>query len=103
MTQIFVGKQNGQIQELIGDMWLMLCYTVQLVIHNVCTKFQIPKSSSFREIFEGKEVFRQTNKHSYRKVKNYIPLYTSYVGGIMKVIESFLIVEPKSRLCELIT
>ena len=48
-------KRNGKIQELISNMWLILCYTVQLVISNVCTKFQSPKSSSFREIFDGKK------------------------------------------------
>ena len=47
VTEIFVGeKENGQIQELISNMWLILCYTVQLVIPNICTKFHNPKSSS---------------------------------------------------------
>ena len=40
-------KKNGQIQELISNMRLILSYTLQLVIPNVCTKFQNPKSSSF--------------------------------------------------------
>ena len=66
-------KKNAQIHELIGNMWLILCYTVQLVIPDVCTKFQNPKSSSFREIFDRKKLYRLTDKHSYRKGKNYIP------------------------------
>ena len=48
-------KKNGQIHELISNMLLILCYTVQLVIPNVCTKYQNPKSSSFREISDGKK------------------------------------------------
>ena len=39
-------KKNGQIKGLISNMWLVLYYTVQLVIPDVCTKFQNPKSSS---------------------------------------------------------
>ena len=51
MVEFFVGeKENRQIQEVISNKWLILCYTVQLVIPNVSTKFQNPKSSSFREI-----------------------------------------------------
>ena len=62
-------------------MRLILSYTVQLVIPNVCTKFQNPKSSSFREIFDRKKV----NKHAHtqtEKTKTIYPLYTSYAGGI---------------------
>ena len=39
-------KKNEQIKGLISQMWLILEYTVQLVIPDVCTKFQNPKSSS---------------------------------------------------------
>ena len=78
MTEIFLErKKNGQIQELICNMWLILCYTVQLVIPNVCIKFQNPKSSSFREIFDRKKVNKHTHTHTHkhinRKGKNYIP------------------------------
>ena len=85
MIEIFLErKKNGQIQELISNMWLILCYTVQLVIPNVCTKFQNPKSSSFREIFDRKKL---TNTHTHtqtqtEKAKTIYPLYTSYAGGI---------------------
>ena len=44
VTEIFLErKKNGQIQELISNMRLFLSYSVQLVIPNVCTKFQNPK------------------------------------------------------------
>ena len=81
MTEFFLErKKNGQIQELINNMWLILSYTVQLVTPNVCTKFQNPKSSSFREIFDRKKL---TNTHTQtEKAKTIYPLYTSYAGGI---------------------
>ena len=41
------GYKNGQIKGLISHMWLILEYTVQRVIPDVCTKFQNPKSSGF--------------------------------------------------------
>ena len=31
---------RGQIKGLISNMWLILCYTVQLVITKLCTEFQ---------------------------------------------------------------
>ena len=68
-------------------MWLILCYTVQLVIPDVCTKFQNPKSSSFREIFDGKKSL-QTNIVT-EKAKTIYPLYTSYAGGI--IIQDLLV------------
>ena len=37
---------------LISPMWLILYYTVQAIIPDVCTKFQNPRSSSSREIFD---------------------------------------------------
>ena len=57
-------------------------YTVQLVIPNVCTKFQNPKHSSSWEIFDEKKVYTQTNTHT-EKAKTIYPLYTSYTGGII--------------------
>ena len=39
-------KKNGQIKGLISNMWLILSYTVQLVITKLCTKFHDPRSSS---------------------------------------------------------
>ena len=45
-------KKKGQIKGLISHMWLILLYTVQPVIPDVCTKFQNPRSSSSWEIFD---------------------------------------------------
>ena len=35
-----------------NNMWLIFLYTVQLVISDVCTKFQISRSSSSGKIFD---------------------------------------------------
>ena len=35
-----------------NNMWLIFLYTVQLVISDVCTKFQNSRSSSSGEIFD---------------------------------------------------
>ena len=39
-------KKKGQIKGLISHKWLILLYTVQPVIPDVCTGFQNPRSSS---------------------------------------------------------
>ena len=71
-------QKNVQIHELISNMWLILCYTVQLVITKLCTKFQDPRSSSSWEIFDGK-ISLQTQTDG--KSKNYIPpIYFVYRG-----------------------
>ena len=46
MEKLLERKKNGQIKGLISPMWLILSYTVQPVIPNVCTEFQNPRSSS---------------------------------------------------------
>ena len=46
LENVMERKKNGQIKGLISDMWLILLYTVQLVIPYVCTKFRNPRSSS---------------------------------------------------------
>ena len=51
MKKIMERKKKGQIKGLISH-WLILLYTVQPVIPDVCTKFQSPRSSSSREIFD---------------------------------------------------
>ena len=51
MEKLLERKKNGQIKELISHMWLILLYTAQHVILDVCTKFQNPRSSSSGEIF----------------------------------------------------
>ena len=45
-------KKNGQIKGLISNIWLIFYCTLQLVISDVCTKFQSPMSRSSREIFD---------------------------------------------------
>ena len=50
-------KKKGQIKGLISHMWLILLYTEQPVIPDVCTKFQNPRSSSSREIFDKISIF----------------------------------------------
>ena len=35
---------------------------------------------SLTDFFKNRQTNRQTDKHGYRKGKNYIPLYTSYRG-----------------------
>ena len=52
MEKLLERKKHGQIKGLISRIWLILYYTVQPVIPDVCTKFQNPKSSSSREIFD---------------------------------------------------
>ena len=52
MEKLLERKKNGQIKGLISHMWLILLYTVQPVIPDVCTKFQNPRSSCSREIFD---------------------------------------------------
>ena len=78
LTKIFIfitwseriGKKNGQIKGLIKNMWLILCYTIQLIIPDVYTKFQNPRSSSCCEIFDEKKL---THKREKQK------LYTPYI------------------------
>ena len=69
-------KKNEQIKGLISNMWLFFCYTIQLITIKLCTKFQNPNPSSCWVIFDGiksLQTDRQTDKHNYRKGKNYIP------------------------------
>ena len=56
MMEKFIGKKEkwinkGTDKQYVADSF----YTVQLVIPNVCTKFQNPKSSSSLEIFDRKK------------------------------------------------
>ena len=105
-------KKTGQIKGLISRRWLILNYTIQHVIPNVCIKFQNP-------IVPLKSVMKNFHIHYIRvrdrkrekknltvvvsqivpekpleekslhtnivteKVKTISPPYTSYTGGIM--------------------
>ena len=33
-------KTNEQIEELISNIWLLFCYTIQIITIKLCTKFQ---------------------------------------------------------------
>ena len=52
MEKLLERNKNGQIKGLNSHMWLILLYTVQPVMHDVCIKFQNPRSSSSCEIFD---------------------------------------------------
>ena len=44
-------KEKWTNKGIIGSSMLILCYTIQQVIPNICTKFQNPRHSSSWEIF----------------------------------------------------
>ena len=46
-------KKNGQIKGMISSMRLIILYTAQLVISDVCTNLKRPKSSSSFETFDS--------------------------------------------------
>ena len=47
VTEIFIGeKENGQIKGMIHMRRLILSYTIQQVIPNICTIFQNPRFSN---------------------------------------------------------
>ena len=53
------------------NMWLIFLYTVQLVISDVCTKFQNSRSSSSGEIFDKKNPICITlESERWKKEKN---------------------------------
>ena len=45
-------KKNGQIKKMVSIRRLILSYTMQRVIPNICAKFQNLRCSSFWEIFD---------------------------------------------------
>ena len=45
-------SHNGQIKGMISSSILILFYTIQQVIPNICTKFQNPRCSSSWEVFD---------------------------------------------------
>ena len=60
-------KKNRQLRGLIRNMWLILIYTVQLVVPNVCTKFPKPWLCISCEIFD--ENFHIHYSERYKKEK----------------------------------
>ena len=80
VTEIFVGeKENGQIKGLIKtNVWLILCYTEQLVIPTFVPNFIILRQVAAEKSLTDKRL--HTNTHSYRKDKTYIPpIYNFFV------------------------
>ena len=76
---------------MISRRRLILYYTTQQVIPNICTKFQNPRfSSSWEILLMKKNVYIHTHQHTHthtrivtEKTKTIYPLYTSYTGGII--------------------
>ena len=66
----FIGKKDNWTKSHMG---LILLYKVQLVIPNVCTKFQNPRYSSSREIFDLK-----VNIQTHGKSKNFTMIHLSF-------------------------
>ena len=46
VTKSLQRKKNGQIKGMISSSMMILSYTIQQVIPNICTKFQNPRFSS---------------------------------------------------------
>ena len=46
LTTLIGKREKSTKKELISNLWLNFLYTVQLVISDVCTKFQNSRSSS---------------------------------------------------------
>ena len=68
-------KKNGQIMGM-----MILSYTIQQVIPNICTKFQNPRFSSSWEIFDGKKsLHTHTHTHIPTLLLNRQKLYTPYI------------------------
>ena len=68
----------------------VFCNTKQLITTKPCTKFQNPKSSSCREIFDRKRFTnRQTNKQTSivtEKAKTIYPLYTRSIWKVLRMV-----------------
>ena len=77
-------KKTGQIKEMISRRRLILSYTIQEVIPNICTGFQNPRFSSSWEIFDEKKSLQTHPKTNIvtEKTKTIYPLYTSYKHDI---------------------
>ena len=84
VTEISIGeKEKWTIKRLISNMWLLFCYTIQLITIKLCTKFQNPNPSSCWEIFDEKKVYKKTDRQTNiitEKAKTIYPLYTLYRG-----------------------
>ena len=61
---------------MISRRRLILSYTIQQVIPNICTKFQNPRFCSYWEIFDKKKFTHKPTNIVTEKIKNIYPLYT---------------------------
>ena len=70
---------------MISRRRLILSYTIQQVIPNICTKFKNPRCSSSWEIFDEKKSLH-THKHTQLlKRQKLYTAYTWYARGIIKI------------------
>ena len=69
--------------EMISRRMLILSYTIQQVIPNICTKFQTPRFSSTWEIFDEKKSLPTHPQTLLLKRQTIYLLYTLYTGGII--------------------
>ena len=87
VTEIFTGEKEKWINKGTDERRrLILSYTIQQIIPNICTKFQNPRCSSSWEIFYEKKFTHtptQTNKHT-QLLKRQI-LYTPYILRMLGV------------------
>ena len=91
VAENFVGEKE-EIKGWISIVWLVLCYTVKLVIPHLCTKFHNPMSSSCCEIFDERCPYalhrserwkkRQFEKDSKRNISILIFFYTIYLATL---------------------
>ena len=67
---------------MISRRRLILSYTIQQVIPNICTKFQNPRFNNSWEIFDEKKGLHTTTNIVTEKTKTIYPLYYFIYGGI---------------------
>ena len=61
---------------MISRRRLILSYTIQQVIPNICTKFQNPRFSSSWEIFDTKKVYTHTHTHTHTHIHTHTHTHT---------------------------
>ena len=62
-------KKNGQIMGILNRMMLILSYTIQVVVPNVCNKFLSPRCSSSWEIYDMEWEMEKRKKKKKKKAK----------------------------------
>ena len=90
----FIGAEKSVIKNLIAEKerwtnkWNDKQSTIQLVIPNICTKFQKPRCHSSCEIFDQKKNYTQIYKQKRQKL--YTPhTCTSYAGVVIRHLGKF--------------